>query len=63
MLFNKLKLENYNLGLKIIELEENIDFLIEKTNILKKRIRNLERKNTELTKQVKEKECNIKKVC
>ena len=50
----KLLKENSELCFKIIELEENIEFLTERLEIIKKRIRYLERKNTELTKELKE---------
>ena len=50
----KLLKENSELCFKIIELEENIEFLTERLEILKKRIRYLERKNAELTKELKE---------
>ena len=50
----KLLKEKSELCIKIIELEENIEFLTERLEILKKRIRYLERKNAELTKELKE---------
>ena len=46
--------ENSKLCSKVIELEENIEFLTERLEIFKKKIRYLERKNTELTKELKE---------
>lgn len=50
----KLKKENSELCSKVIELEENIEFLSEKLQKYKIRNRYLERKNTELTKELKE---------
>ena len=50
----KLLKENSELCSKVIELEENIEFLTERLEIFKKRIRYLERKNTELRKELKE---------
>lgn len=49
--------ENSKLCSQIIELTENNEFLMKKNEMLIKRIRYLERKNTELTKQLKEKGC------
>ena len=45
--------ENYNLCNKIIELTEANEYLFEQLEIIKKRNRYLERKNTELTKMLK----------
>lgn len=50
----KLKKENSELCSKVIELEENIEFLSEELQKYKIRNRYLERKNTELTKELKE---------
>lgn len=50
----KLLKENSELCSKVIELEENIEFLSEKLQKYKIRNRYLERKNTELTKELKE---------
>lgn len=49
--------ENSKLCSQIIELQENNDFLMEELEKYKKRNRYLERKNTELTKELKEKGC------
>ena len=51
----KLLKENSELCSKVIELEENIEFLSGKLQKYKIRNRYLERKNTELTKELKEK--------
>ena len=50
----KLLKENSELCSKVIELEENIEFLSGKLQKYKIRNRYLERKNTELTKELKE---------
>jgi predicted RNase H-like nuclease (RuvC/YqgF family) len=53
----KLKKENSELCSELIETKENIEFLTERMGSFKKRIRYLERKNTELRKMLKEKGC------
>lgn len=58
----KLKKENSELCSKVIELEENIEFLSEELQKYKIRNRYLERKNTELTKELKERVKNDGKV-
>lgn len=58
----KLLKENSELCSKVIELEENIEFLFEKLQKYKIRNRYLERKNTELTKELKERVKNDGKV-
>ena len=50
----KLLKENSELCSKVLELEENIEFLSGKLQKYKIRNRYLERKNTELTKELKE---------
>lgn len=54
MKLDELSKVNTELCSKLIESEENNDFLMERIAVLKKRIRYLERKNTELTKELKE---------